>query len=111
MKIDWEKAKAYKKDMQKGLCESIPLTHAFYIFDLTKKEDFAPLAKVLNGYVQCSSLTGSPWNCRIQYEGFCRIWDYAKEKEELLKEFHRDFTKNYIVRLEERWKREAKGED
>ncbi len=106
MKIDWEKAKAYKKDMQKGLCESMPLVHAFDIFNLTKKEDFAPIANVLNGYVQCSSLT-NPWTCKIQYEGFCRIWDYAKEKEKALKEFREVFVKNYIAQLKNETAREA----
>lgn len=111
MKVNWNKAKAYEKDFKKGLCSSMPLSHAFFIFDLTKKDDFASISKLINGHVQCSSLTGYLSYCRVDYEGFCRIWDYAKEKEELLKEFHREFVKNYIMQLENRMAREARGED
>lgn len=113
MKIKWKQAKIRREELRSGSRESIPLGEALAIFDLTKREDLKTIEITArlhyNNYFAACSTPGL-YNLLVDYDAFCEIWDYAKEKEELLTEFQRHFVKNRMDRLENRMTKEAKGE-
>ena len=116
MKINWKQANKLKESYKKNWCEIATLETIFGIFDLTRREDLTPIEELCEEHIHYANLSGTQCHLILphmhaDYEAFLRIWTYAKEKEELLKAFQRDFTKNYIVWFEKRWKREARGED
>ena len=114
MKINWKQAKIRREELRSGSRESIMLGEAFAIFDLTKGEDLKTIERTArlyySNYIGACSNPGL-YDLLVDYDAFCEIWDYAKEKEEMLIEFQRHFIKSHMDRLDNRMTKEARGED
>lgn len=111
MKINWKQAKILREELHNGSRESITLGEAFAIFDLTKTEDLKTIERTARlRYSNDIGAKSKPslYELLADYEAFCEIWDYAKEKEELLTEFQRHFIRHHYERIENRGR--ARGE-
>lgn len=113
MKINWKQARILRDEFHSGSRESVTLGEAFAIFDLTKKEDLKTIKRVSIFRYTTNTLAGpmpSLSKIYVDDEGFYEIWDYAKEKYELLTEFKRHFIRHHYERMENRGRARARGE-
>ena len=113
MKINWKQARILRDELHSGSRESVTLEEAFAIFDLTKKEDLKTIKRVSVFRYTTNTLAGpmpSLSKIYVDDEGFYEIWDYAKEKDELLTEFKRHFIRHHYERMENRARARARGE-
>lgn len=104
MKINWKQAKKLKEEFQNKERERATLGTLFAIFDLTKKEDLKTIERVTILRYSTNTVAGPKpglYKLYVDYEDFCEIWEYAREKEEMLTEFHQNYVENYLKKYYE----------
>ncbi len=111
--INWTVANKILRSYREGKCKTVLLSNLFKIFNLVVQDDLTTILNITEHHIwfeNNSSGFAPTLDCfHVDYEGFNRIWVYAREKEELITEFHLNCVKNCFEKHYEKTKGKRKG--